>query len=76
MLPDTCPSTKIIALDARYNPHYHVKAAQLPGNHGMRDRSSSILVVQLTTSIENGGGGRGSERVRLVDLVESSNGLE
>lgn len=51
MFPDHCPPTTLISMNARYDPHYHVKvgAALAP----LRDEKEKVLLIGTGGAVHN-----------------------
>ena len=56
MFPNGCPPTTIVSMNARYDPHYHVRVgALLCENFGRKATCSSVQAAQYTTCTETSG---------------------
>ncbi len=51
MFPDGCPPTTIISMNARYDPHYHVKVGDALSS--LRDESEKVLLVGTGGAVHN-----------------------
>lgn len=51
MFPDCCPPTTIVSMNARYDPHYHIRVGD--ALHSLRDVSEKSLIIGTGGAVHN-----------------------